>query len=226
MARNNRSRVTRSRDVFDATKGQLLVLLCRKRHTVAELASEVGVTHNAIRAQLQRLERDGLVLRSGSRQGVRRPHAEYQLSPDALKLFPRAYEPFLKHLVDVLGDQLAAQEFRRVLVETGARLLRGYFRELRASQPRERLDEAMRTLNGASFGIEIVKESDKTVVRSCSCPLASITATHPNMCQMLASVVGGLLNAGVRERCEKGDPPRCCFEIELRRLPLPEKRKR
>lgn len=214
MARTHRAKATPLKDIFGATKGKILVLLCRGRHTVAELAGLLGVTDNAVRAQLQRLERDGLVLRTGSRQGVRRPHAEYELSPAALKLFPRAYEPFLKHLVDVLRDQLAAKESRRVFVEAGTRLLRGFFRDLRSSEPRERLAETMHKLNGSSFGLEITEQSDKTVVRSCSCPLASVTATHPEICPMLASIVGSLLNASVRERCEKGESPRCCFEME------------
>jgi predicted ArsR family transcriptional regulator len=226
MARNHRAKVTSLKRVFGATKGRILVLLCKGRHTVAELAALLEVTDNTVRAQLQRLERDGLVLRAGSRQGIRRPHAEYQLSSEALKFFPRAYEPLLKNLVDVLKDQFAAGKFRQVFVEAGTRLLRGHFHDLRASEPRERLAETMRKLNGSSFGLEIIQYPDNTVIRSCSCPLASVTATHPELCQILASVVGGLLNANVRERCEKGESPRCCFELVHRSLRPPEKRKR
>lgn len=212
----DRPRATPLKDLFGATKGRILVLLCRRPHTVAELAALLGVTDNAVRAQLQRLERDGFVLHAGSRKGVRRPHAEYALSSAALTLFPRAYEPFLKCLVDLLRDQLAVKEYRRIFVEAAARLLRGYFEAVRASEPRERLAEMMHQLNGSSLGLEIARESNKTVIRSCSCPLASLTATHPELCQMFASVAAGLLNANVRERCEKGQSPRCCFEMNHR----------
>src|SRR5215204_3036324 len=92
---------TRQR-LLRTTKGRVLVLLCRVRQTVSELAAELKVTDNAVRAQLQRLQRDGLVRQAGSRRGVRKPHVEYELTPDAMGLFPRAYEPVLLNLVNVL----------------------------------------------------------------------------------------------------------------------------
>src|SRR5215208_6098381 len=92
----------RSGPLAGTTKWKMLVILCRDRLTVEELADHLSLTDNAVRAQLQRLERDGLVTKAGSRPGVRKPHVEYELTPKALKLFPRAYEPMLVELVDVL----------------------------------------------------------------------------------------------------------------------------
>jgi len=202
---------------FDTTKGKLLMLLCRVRRTVADLAVHLGVTDNAVRAQIQRLERDGLAVKVGSRRGTRRPHVEYELTSRARKLFPRAYEPLLQNLVDVLTDRLPANQCRQVLVEAGDRLLRHHFPALRGSGPNQRIAEVMETLNGSSFGIEVTEEAGKTVICSCSCPLASVTAAHPELCELLAHVLGEVLNADVRERCERGDSPRCFFEIQIAR---------
>ena len=71
----------------------------------------------------------------------------------------------------------------------------------------------MKKLNGSSLGIKIVDEGGKTVIRSCSCPLASLTAAHPQLCGLFARAVGDILDADVREKCEHTDSPRCCFEI-------------
>src|SRR3954463_16462466 len=92
--------------LLDSTKGKLLVLLCPGSQTVFDLAKDLALTNNAVRAQLQRLERDGLIAKAGSRRGVRRPHVEYQLTAAGLELFPKAYQPVLIELMNVLGDRL------------------------------------------------------------------------------------------------------------------------
>src|SRR5215207_5915948 len=107
-----------------ATKGKILVTLCWKRQTVSDLATDLGLTDNAVRAQIERLERDGLVAKAGSRRGVRRPHVEYELTPAALKRFPRAYEPLLIQVVNAITDRLRIDASRDLLIEAGRRLLR------------------------------------------------------------------------------------------------------
>jgi predicted ArsR family transcriptional regulator len=57
------------RRFFATTRGRLVALLRRREHTVVEL----GVTDNAIRAQLTGLERDGLVEQRGVRRGAGKP---------------------------------------------------------------------------------------------------------------------------------------------------------
>src|SRR5687768_15273411 len=95
-------------DLFETTRGRLLLLLCRGPRTVNELMGELGVTDNAVRAQLTTLQQTGLVRQVGLRPGTRKPHAEYELTPKARELFPRAHEPVLRALVDVLRERLPA----------------------------------------------------------------------------------------------------------------------
>src|SRR5688500_796641 len=205
MGKQTARKVVGSPAILGTTKGKILVLLCRRRYTVAELAAELGVTGNAIRAQLKRFQRDSLVLKAGSRHGVRRPHVEYELTAKARHLFPRAYEPVLQNLVDVLMKRLSRSKSHELLLEAGRRLFDQHLGPLRAKGPLPRLTEVMDKLNGSSLGIEVTEKSGKTTIRSCSCPLATVTAEHPEMCGVLADVIGGVLDADVREQCEKGD---------------------
>jgi predicted ArsR family transcriptional regulator len=195
------------------TRGKILGLLCRERRTVAELAVELGITDNAVRAQLERFQRDGLVSKTGSKPGVRRPHAEYELTPQARELFPRAYEPVLRVLADVLSDRVPPRTLAALLRETLERFLHEHIRTGRRGTPRQRLDQILTTLNGASLGIELTDAPGATVVRSCSCPLASLTVRHPEWCQFAARAVGDLLGTTVIEKCERGGTPRCCFMV-------------
>jgi predicted ArsR family transcriptional regulator len=213
MDRTNGRRSARKQRLFSTTKGRTLVLLCQGRRTVNELATELRVTDNAVRAQLQRLVRDGLARSAGSRRGVRKPHVEYELTAKARELFPRAYEPVLQELMQVLKDRLTHRALRESLAATGRRLTRKHLGTLRSAGPRQRLAEIMSKLNGSSLGIEVVQEPGKTIIRSCSCPIASLTAAHPQLCGLFAQTLGEILGANVQERCDRADSPRCCFEF-------------
>jgi predicted ArsR family transcriptional regulator len=207
--RNPRAR----QPVLGTTKGKILVTLCWKRQTVSELAEGLGLTDNAVRAQLERLERDGLVAKAGSRRGVRKPHVEYELTAEALTRFPKAYGTVLVHVVSVLRDRLRAGGSRGILLEAARRLLDQHLGRLRGRSPRQRLAAAIDKLNGAGLGIDVSERSGKTVIRSCSCPIASVTAVHPEVCALFATVLGEVLGADVSESCVKGGSPRCYFEL-------------
>ena len=66
-----------------STRGRLILLMRRGSRTVNELAAVLGLTENAVRTQLDRLERDGLVHPSGTRPGTRKPNITYDLTPGA-----------------------------------------------------------------------------------------------------------------------------------------------
>jgi predicted ArsR family transcriptional regulator len=53
-------------------------------------------------------------------------------------------------------------------------------------------------------------------LRACGCPLASITASHSDVCELLAAVLSELLGTEVRQRCQRDESPRCCFEVSQR----------
>ncbi len=84
---------------FDSTRGRIVSLLRGATKTVNELAEELEVTDNAVRAHLLTLERDGLVRQSGVQRGHRKPHFAYELTPEAENLFPKAYDALLNELI-------------------------------------------------------------------------------------------------------------------------------
>jgi predicted ArsR family transcriptional regulator len=215
MATAKRRKATLEQRLLGTTKQRILFLLCRDRHTVAQLAARLNITDNAIRAQLVRLTRDGLVRQAGSRQGVRRPHADYEITAKARKLFPTAYEPVLRRLVDALAERLSARTARGMLRKVVQGILEEQSKTLRAKDPKDRVTEMVTKLDGSASGIELEEQTDELRIRSCSCPLASVTASHPELCGLFAQTLGEALRADVRERCDKGESPRCCFVITL-----------
>lgn len=200
-------------DPFETTRGKLLLLLCHGPRTVNELMEELGVTDNAVRAQLVNLQNGGMVRQVGLRAGTRKPHVEYELMPKARQFFPRAHEPVLRTLVDVLQERLPAEKTHALMTEVAQRVLGGLVGELRERKPDQRAVELFEKLKGLAPGLCLVQGADQLQVRACGCPLASVTADHPEICELLAKVLSDAIGATVSERCDRKETPRCCFEV-------------
>src|SRR5918995_4914810 len=100
---------------FDSTRGRLVTLLRGSTKTVNELAEELELTDNAVRAHLLSLERDGLIRQSGVQKGLRKPHYSYELTPEAEHLFPKAYDALLNQLITTLKGRLPPTTLEDVL---------------------------------------------------------------------------------------------------------------
>src|SRR3979411_3135813 len=73
-----------------STRMEVLELLRRKGRCSAEtIASDLGVTPNAVRQHLTNLERDGLVVSHPERSGRGRPSLLFSLTERADSVFPK-----------------------------------------------------------------------------------------------------------------------------------------
>ena len=199
--------------LFATTRGKVLLLLCRGPQTVNELMAALGVTDNAVRAQLANLQESGLVCQVGLRPGARKPHVEYELTPQARRLFPKAHEQALGALVAAIHDQLPADKAAALLSDAARRVLGTWVSSLHQPEPRLRFAELYEKISNVTNAVSLEEQDDRSILRSCGCPLASVTSTHPEICAVLAAVLSDVLGAPVRERCDRTDVPRCCFEL-------------
>jgi predicted ArsR family transcriptional regulator len=210
------SGVTWYRRFFDSTRGRIVELLRPASRTVDELAGELGLTDNAVRSHLATLERDGLVQQRGQRRGDGKPAHLYELTSEGERLFPKAYGPVLRELLDVLGERLSETDLRAVLREVGRRVAAEYPRPPNGD-PRLRVERAASLLSELGGLTEVEAYEGGLRIRGYSCPLAAILPGHPEACELATSVVAEATGYPVTEQCDKGQPPRCWFEIS----PLP-----
>jgi predicted ArsR family transcriptional regulator len=197
---------------FESTRGQIVTILRRSPSTVEELATQVNLTDNAVRAHLATLERDGLVRQSGLRRGPRKPHFTYVLTPEADGLFPKAYDALLNQLIAVLKHRLSPAEIEDVLREVG--------RAIAAEAPAGKHDDlqgrvqtALKVLEAIGGAAQAVEQDDKIVIQASGCPLAAAVSVHPQVCQLAESLVAGIVKAPVQEHCDRSGRPKCRFEI-------------
>jgi predicted ArsR family transcriptional regulator len=204
----------RDQKFLDSTRGRIVALIRRASRTVEELARELDLTDNGVRAHLAVLERDGLVRQRGSIRrggsGGGKPAYVYELTPQAEDLFPKAYEPVLRQLLDVLGEQAGQGKSEALLRAVGGRLAEE--RDVPSGDARTRLESAVEVLNDLGGMAELEERNGGFVIRSYSCPLAGVTPDHPEVCRMAETLITELAGVPVHERCDRGERPRCCFE--------------
>jgi predicted ArsR family transcriptional regulator len=198
-----------------STRGRLLKLLRAGPKTVDDLADELELTDNAVRLHLTGLERDGMVRPNGVRRGAGagKPATIYELEPDAEPLLSRAYAPVLATLLEVIADEFPLPQAKKILRETGRRLAKAL--GARASgdlRTRARAAAAVLTALGADIAVE--DRRGTTTLRGTACPLATAVSRSPQVCHAVETLVAEVSGAKARECCDRGDRPRCCFELQ------------
>jgi len=197
---------------FTSTRGQIILLLRRESHTVEELAQALRLTDNAVRAHLATLERDGLVRQRGVRRGNGKPSYVYDLSPHAETLFPKAYGPVMRQLLEVLCAQMPPEQVEAFLRMTGHRIAGQW--NIPSGDLQTRLQAAVAVLNELG-GLAELEESDGTyAIRGYSCPLAAVVPGHPEVCRLAETLLTELVGVPIHEHCLNTESPQCCFVVD------------
>lgn len=203
------SLLTWNQHFFASTRGRIVLLLRRSDHTVDELAQQLGLTDNAVRAHLATLERDGLVYQSGTRRGSGKPALVYDLTPEAERLFPKAYAPVLQQLLATLSASLPGEKLEEVIQQTGRRLAAQW--NIAPGELRARLQGALAVLNELGGLAELEEDEDSYIIQSYSCPLAAVAPNHPAACQLVRALLTELLGEPVTTQCGQSGPAHCRF---------------
>lgn len=198
---------------FDSTRGRIVTLLRGTTKTVNELAEELELTDNAVRAHLLSLERDGLIKQSGLQRGTRKPHFAYELTAEADNLFPKAYDALLNQLITVLKGRLAPATLEQVLRDVGRSLAGAQAAGRKNGNLESRLEGGLTALEAIGGAARIEKDKERFFIRSESCPLAAAVTEHPEVCRLAETLLSEIIGVDVREQCDREGPPRCRFEI-------------
>lgn len=197
--------------LLPGTRGRIVALLRRAACTVDELASSLDLTDNAVRAQLAAMERDGLVRQRGARRGTRKPALQYELDPEAETALSRAYVPLVDALVQVLAGWLSREDLEELMQEAGRRAAQALPRPTGGAD--ERVRAASRVLDELGGLTDVERTGEGWTIRSAGCPLAELVGKRPETCRALEALVAELTRLPVHEVCDRGERPRCRFEI-------------
>jgi predicted ArsR family transcriptional regulator len=205
------------KQLLDSSRGRIVTLLRGGGLTADDIASKVGVTRSAIRAQITSMERDGVVRRAGQRAGTTRPSNIFELTPEVEQLLSSAYIPLLTHLIDAFADDLPPHQLEKMLRKAGKTLAEELLRGNRPSGSlSSRVKMVSEMMNEQLGTLTHVEGNGGYVIRGLGCPLAALTGKHSGVCLAMESLVAEVLGVPVRECCDRSERPRCCFEIGSR----------
>jgi predicted ArsR family transcriptional regulator len=193
------------------TRGQIVNLLRQSGLTANEIAARLGLTHNAIRGHLAVLQREGLIREAGWQRGASRPAVIYEVVPEAEAIFSRAYIPFVAQLVRVLRERVRQDELDEIMRVVGRRLASEWPRL--SGDLSRRVEAASALLEELGALNQVEKLNGGYVIHGYGCLLAAAVHGRPEVCRAIESLLTELVEAPVRECCERGARPRCCFEI-------------
>jgi predicted ArsR family transcriptional regulator len=200
------------RQIGGPMRGRIIALLRRGASTVEELAAALGVTDNAVRAHLQRLESERVVVATGSRQGpgAGKPATTYQVATDAEASLSSAYAPVLSALLQTLAERTPPEELDALMREAGRRLGPA---EPKGGSLDSRVRAAAALLASLGSELDVERTPEGFLLRGFACPLAAAVRGEPSACHAVEALVGAVVGVPVRERCDRSAGARCRFEI-------------
>ncbi|PYJ85032.1 MAG: hypothetical protein DME70_10250 [Verrucomicrobia bacterium] len=213
MTKPRMQRTGWNKRLLASTRGRILALLRAENRTVNDLAAILKLTDNAVRAHLISLERDGLVQQRGTRPGTRKPHATYGLSDEAEHIFPKEYGPLLNHFVTVVSNRLPPAAVRAAMRDVGRAVARDHLGQTKGRNRLERIEIALKVLSDLGSLATLGERDGKQVILGNGCPLAAVTASHPEACLIVESLLSKIIGEPAKKCCEYNGAPRCCFQL-------------
>jgi predicted ArsR family transcriptional regulator len=190
------------------------MLLRGTARTVHELARELQLTDNAIRAHLVGLERDGLVQLHDRRHDIGKPASTYTLTADAEALFPKAYAQILVLVLAQVLERHGAAELEQVLHAVGEQLARDQIGRVAGATLADRLQVAKQVWSEFGGLADVRCEGPRCEIEELSCPFADMVRRFPEACQLAQAVLQVLLDTAVAyEHSMRGTEPRCLFQV-------------
>jgi predicted ArsR family transcriptional regulator len=202
------------------TSDRPLLDLIRRRGplTVAEMATELGVTATAVRNRLTRLLGSGMVERAVAHGGRGRPKHTYQASAEAHKRLGQNYADLAVVLWDEMMSTVEDRKLRRLLfARITDRLAELYRAQVTGEAWEGRLVQLSLILHDRGIEAEVVRgEGDALpILKQHSCPYFELAEVDHAVCAMERKMFEKVLGRGLRlSQCRLDGHRSCDFEAK------------
>ncbi|HXT10856.1 MAG TPA: metalloregulator ArsR/SmtB family transcription factor [Candidatus Angelobacter sp.] len=204
----------------------LLLLKTRGRSSTGDLAMALGITGEAVRQQLVRLEADGLVEAASEARGVGRPTQLWQLTTAANSRFPDTHAELTTQLIETIRSTLGESALNKVIAAREKVLQRDYTIALEGTQTlKERVERLASIRNSEGYMAEWRAEGTGFQLIENHCPICTATAACMNLCdaelKLFRSILGPDVSVSREEHIFSG-ARRCAYRIEHKSLVNPQ----
>lgn len=175
---------------FSSTRGRIVAQLReRGSASAADLATEFGLSPNAIRQQLVLLERDGLVEERSVRRGPTKPTIEFSLTLEADKLFPHHYDKMLSAVLREVREQHGDVGVGAVFSGIARRATDAAKERLTAELPEARVAQLTEVLREKGVRADYSLIEGGFELHEHNCPYADVVSEHPEVCSVIHQVI-------------------------------------
>lgn len=187
---------------------------------VQELCDLLGVTRNAIRQRISRLESTGLIAAELRNQLRGRPRNLYRVTAEGLHALGENY----RELAVVLWEAIVSfddPEVREALMKRVQDSLADRFRRQLAgcNSVEERMGQLAGEMKASGFNLVSESSDGLHILRETSCPFPMLAEMGDAICQVERQVLEQVLGAPVEfgNRCRDGHP--CCeFHVKTEKV--------
>lgn len=187
--------------------------------TIAELASRLRMTREAVRQQLLLLEGVGWIEKSvqrreGASSGGGRPSMRYRITPSGEHLFPKHYDALTMEVLDTVADQFGAEAMHRILRSMTEARVREWEPRLAGMSLTERVAALKGIYLAEDSYMDVEQTEDRLSLVERNCPFYNVASRRPALCSVTVSTLSRLLGYRVvREESFQNGDGRCVFRV-------------
>lgn len=196
--------------------GVARLLKLRGPLVLSDLARELGVTYEAVRQVVEKMESKGFLERARrpNSSGRGRPAWSWTLTVRGEHLFPKKYDELSDALLTAVGTASPLNGHYSLLKELADVKTAALTGGASGRSFDDRL-EALRNIYGEDDAYLTITKSDAgTTITEHNCPFLNVALAHPALCSVTTNVMGRVLERQV-ERIEtfQGGDGRCVFRV-------------
>jgi predicted ArsR family transcriptional regulator len=199
-----------------STRMEVLELLRRKGHASAEtIASDLGVTPNAVRQHLTNLERDGFVVSQPERRARGRPSLLFSLTERADSVFPKRYGQLATMVLQEVQEMGGEEALDEIFARVAARHAAAIEKDLVGLDFDQKLSRVVAWIGRAGTLAEQTETEDGVKVTIHNCPFRTTALKFPQVCSITPHLMSLLLDGAVSqsESIHRHDPY-CSFVVQ------------
>jgi predicted ArsR family transcriptional regulator len=199
-----------------STRMEVLELLRRKGPASAEsIASDLGVTPNAVRQHLTNLEKDGFVVSHPERGARGRPALLFSLTERADSVFPKRYGQLATMVLQEVREMGGEEALDEVFARMAARHAEVIERDLDGLDFDQRLGRVVAWIGRAGTLAEQTETEEGVKVTIHNCPFRNTALKFPQVCTITPQLISRLIGTAVSQAdsIHRRDPY-CSFVVQ------------
>lgn len=197
------------------TRVEVLELLRRKGRSSAEaIATDLGVTTNAVRQHLINLERDGFVVSQPEKSGRGRPSLYFGLTEKADSVFPKRYGQLATMVLQEVQEMGGPEALDELFARVAARHADAIAGDMDGLAFDEKLHRVVAWIGRAGTLAEQTETAEGVKITIHNCPFRNTALKFPQVCSITPRLISQLIGTNVSqaESIHRHDPF-CSFVV-------------